>query len=143
MSSILKEKKILKVHQSDFWPGFPYDKNYILETLMSEYEVVLTRDNPDILLYSCYGSEYLDYSCHRIQFISENIRPDFTASDFVFSFDHLEDERHVRLPLFFFYILGHQGGQKLLSPLSKEDAEAIWKSKSRFCCMVVSNGLAK
>jgi len=135
------QKPKLKVAQTDFWPGFPYDDNYLLETIRKRYDLILTNQNPDILLYSCYGKDYLNYSCHRIQFITENIRPDFTASDFAFGFDYLNDKRFYRLPLYFFYLLGHT--EKLLSPVSRDKAISIWKSKNKFCCMVVSNGLAK
>ena len=137
----LAEKPTLKVKQTDFWPGFPYDDNYILQTLRKVYHVVITEENPDVLLYSSYGKNYLKYDCYRIQFISENIRPDFTAADFSFGFDYSNDIRYYRLPLYFFYMLEKK--EKLLESPSQQKATSIWASKKKFCCMVVSNGLAK
>jgi alpha(1,3/1,4) fucosyltransferase len=127
-------KPILKINFSDFWPGFDYKRNYFFELLSLNYTVQLT-DKPDILFYSVYGKDYLNYSCYRICFTPENERLDFTGFDYGLGFDYMEHPDYMRLPLYSVYLDGD------FSRISKKglDPEAIYKQKTRFCNMIVSN----
>lgn len=131
-------KKILKINFTDFWPDFIKTNNYFYNILISYYDIVID-DTPEILFYSCFGREYLKYNCKRILYLGENIRPDFTACDFAFSYDYTWRKKHFRLPLYSLYIDHHKLESKLKKTLTKEEATKIWKNKTKFCCMVVSN----
>ena len=135
MSSKMKE---LKINFVDFWPNYDKTDNYFYNLLKSNYDLVID-ENPDILFYSSFGHEYLNYKCKRIFYTGENIRPDFTACDFAFSFDFISNTKHFRLPLYSIYIDHHKMLPKLEQKKTREEAAKIWKAKTKFCCMVVSN----
>jgi hypothetical protein len=128
----------LKINFTDFWPNFDKTDNYFYNLLESHYALVIDK-NPDLLFYSSFGHEYLNYKCKRIFYTGENRRPDFTACDFAFSFDFNSSTKHFRLPLYSIYIDHHKMLPKLERELSRDEATKIWKTKTKFCCMVVSN----
>ncbi|MEP7108247.1 MAG: glycosyltransferase family 10 [Ferruginibacter sp.] len=128
----------IKIKFIDFWNGFLPNNNYFFN-LLSEYFEVELSEEPDILIYSCYGTGYLQYECIRIFYTAENVRPDFSGCDFAISFDFNKDHRHFRLPLYALYIDQFNSQSKLLATRSKEEALKIWRGKTKFCCMVVSN----
>jgi len=135
--------KILKIKFVDFWYGFAPAENYFYNLLSSFYNVELS-DDPELLIYSSYGRAYLNYKCIRIFYSAENLRPDFTGCDYAISFDYNKDPRHYRLPLYALYMNDAGIAEKLTTNLSREEALRIWRSKTKFCCMVVSNaGSAK
>jgi len=135
-------KKVIKINFTDFWKGFDKENNYFVKLLSQQYEVRIS-DEPDVIIYSCYGYEYLKYKCIRVCFISENQRPDFSGCDYALSFDINNDPRHYRLPLYRLYI--DLWGQDLdaLSRKRREEIREEWKAKKKFCCMLVSNGKSK
>ena len=134
--------EILKIKFVDFWFGFSPAYNYFFNLLSQSYQIELC-DVPDILIYSCYGDEHLKYNCVKVFYTAENIRPDFTGCDYAITFDYNKDVRHFRLPLYALYIDQIGAGEKLISNRSRKEALDIWRSKTKFCCMVVSNGLSK
>jgi len=134
--------KKIKINFVDFWPDFNKTNNYFYNLLIQKYELSID-ENPDLLFYSCYGKEYLKYNCIRIFYTAENIRADFTACDFAFSFDYNKRKNHFRLPLYSMYVDLLNMLNKLQTIPSKEEAVKIWKNKSKFCCMVVSNPNSK
>jgi hypothetical protein len=121
----------LKVKFVDFWNGFNSNDNGFLNLVKEFYEIEYS-DNPDILIYSCYGSEFLKYNCPRLFYTAENIRPDFKFCDFAMSFDHLEDERQFRWPLYRRWFSEYE----LTKPRNSND---ILSNKQSFCSFVVSN----
>lgn len=130
--------KELKINFVDFWPNYDNTDNYFYNLLKSNYDLVID-ENPDLLFYSSFGHKYLNYKCKRIFYTGENIRPDFAACDFAFSFDFIFNTKHFRLPLYSIYIDHHNMLPKLEQKKTREEATKIWKAKTKFCCMVVSN----
>jgi len=133
--------KEIKINFVDFWPGFDKTNNYFFNLLVQKYKVSID-ENPEILFYSCYNNTYLNYSCTRIFYTPENIRPDFSACDFAFTFDYTKRKNHFRLPLYSMYVDLLNMKHKIESIPTREEAKKIWKTKSKFCCMVVSNANA-
>jgi len=134
--------KKLAIKFTDFWFGFAPSNNYFFNLLSKSYDVELS-DNPDLIIYSCYGNEHLQYCCLRIFYTAENLRPDFYGCDFAIGFDYNNDPRYYRLPLYALYMDEPGLKEKLLKKKSVAEALEIWKSKTKFCCMVVSNDQAK
>jgi hypothetical protein len=120
----------LKIDFSDFYDGFDKGKNYFHRMLSCQYDLEISSE-PEILVYSNYGTKFLDYSCPRIFYTAENIGPDFKECDFAFTFELTPDPRNYRLPNYFFQI----------SPKLTEakNTDLIMKEKQKFCCFVVSN----
>lgn len=134
--------KEIKINFVDFWPGFDKTNNYFYNLLIEKYKVIID-ENPDFLFYSCYDNNYLKYNCTRIFYTAENLRPDFTACDFAFSFDYNDRKNHFRLPLYSMYVDLKNMLDKLQTIPSRAEAKEIWSAKSKFCCMVVSNAKSK
>ena len=132
----------IKIKFVDFWFGFSPEHNYFFNLLSQIYQLELSN-LPDILIYSCYGAEHLKYKCTKVFYAAENVRPDFTGCDYAISFDYNKDPRHFRLPLYALYIDQIGACEKLILNRSRKEALDIWRSKTKFCCMVVSNGLSK
>jgi hypothetical protein len=130
--------KEIKINFVDFWPGFDKTNNYFYNLLIRKYNVSID-ENPDILFYSCYNKDYLNYSCPRIFYTPENVRPDFSACDFAFSFDYNKRKNHFRLPLYSMYVELLGLLDKLETLPTRDEARNIWRAKTKFCCMVVSN----
>lgn len=130
--------RTLKINFTDFWENFDKTDNFFYNLLSSKFSIEIS-DKPDFLFYSCYGKEYLKYDCIRIFFASENMRPDFLSCDYALTFDLLKKRNHFRLPLYHLYIIRHNYYEALVKRITEEEARLIWRSKKKFCCMVVSN----
>ncbi|NNF04884.1 MAG: glycosyltransferase [Rhodothermales bacterium] len=98
-------KERIRIGFADFWPRArrDIDTNPLYRLLSGAFDLDLV-DDPDFLIYSCFGREHLRYDCVRIFYTGENRRPDFKSCDYAFSFDFPESERNFRLPLYRFYM---------------------------------------
>lgn len=121
----------IKIKYVDFWRGFENEKKPFLEILSTKYEIEFSED-PDILIYSCFGKEHQKFNCIKIFYTGENIKPDFNECDFAFSFEYGNSPKNYRIPLWPFY---HD--YRLL--LKKSAPEEIMKEKTKFCNFVYSN----
>lgn len=81
-------KKKIRCYFTDFWQGFDYKH---LNFLLSEYDIIIDKENPDYLFYSCFGDEHLRYDrCIRIFYCCENIIPDLNLCDYAVSFSEIQ-----------------------------------------------------
>lgn len=92
--------KTIKVFFADFWGGFSYTNNCFIYFLEQAGFSPIIDPNPDLLIFSVFGSSHLTYNCKKVFYTGENIRPNFDYCDFAMTFDFLEDERHVRFPFY-------------------------------------------
>ena len=128
----MKEK--IKINFSDFWVPLNKKDNYFYNLLSQKYEVEIS-DNPDFLIYSTFGREYLNYDCVKIFFTGENIRPDFNQCDYAIGFDYLEfEDRYIRYPLYLLYKKGWN-----LALQKHHFTEEDLKAKTGFCNFIYSN----
>lgn len=103
-------KESLTVDFVDFWPNFIKTDNYFYHLLSQVYNVVITDNIPDILFHSVdYFNEknHLKYNngkTKKIFYTGENQSADFTQSHFAFTFEHSNDDRNYRLPLWALHI---------------------------------------
>jgi hypothetical protein len=125
-------RKTIKVKFTDFWKGFDCENSFFYKLLLKKYNVEIS-ENPDLLFFSCYSNNHQKYNCVKIFYTGENVRPDFGACDFSFSFDYLNTNRNYRLPLYALY----DDVNKLINRQLNVAAEL--KKKQKFCCFVVSN----
>lgn len=107
--------KDIKIMFSDY--SRPSDKKdtHVLDPLielLSKYWNLLLTPDPDFLIYSAFGCDYLKYKCTRIFYTGENFRPNYKYCDYSFSFDYPVTDRNYRLP---WYRL-HSEYEKLKSP---------------------------
>jgi hypothetical protein len=140
----MKEK--IKIKFVDFWTDMNQaEGNYFYEILSRQFDVELSEE-PDIIFYSNYGSQYLKYKCIRIFFSAENHRPDYTSCDYAITFDYIDHPRHLRFPLWALYYLAYINWLKV-DRLDKEKLPGQllenWISRKKFCCFIVSNPFSK
>lgn len=130
----------IKIDFKDFWHADTDEAkraNPLFKVLSRRFDLELS-DDPDFLVYSCFGSEYLRYDCTRIFFTGENRRPDFRLCDYAFSFDYPVTERHFRYPI---YALSTSLDRDVL--VTPRDVDAVLAEKTRFCAFVYSNAQAR
>lgn len=120
----------------DFWTGFDPHHNFILALLRSHFHIELSEE-PEFLIFSSFGREHERFDCTKIFITGENVRPDLTKCDYAFGFDVPDSPRHCRWPMYAWY----QNYVRLLC--SPRRADTIAAAKTKFCCMVVSNALAR
>ena len=130
--------KILKICFTDFWFGFDYANNFFTNKLNLIFELEIDEINPDLIIYSTYGTKFLKYTrAIKVIYIAENVRPSYAECDYSLSFDYSSNnDRNLRYPLYVLYGLP-------ASMLLPKDSEIILKDKKQFCNMVVSNGAAQ
>lgn len=136
-------RKKIKLYFTDFWATFNKNDNLFLNLISEKFDVEINEEDPDILIYSCYGWEYLKYDCIRIYYTPENKKTDFSACDFSISFEFLNKPNHYRLPFYAYRILEGNLLEKLKTNLTRDQATKLWYEKGKFCSMVVSNSKAK
>ena len=65
-------KNKLKLAFSDMWGFEDYqfnpEDNYFTDLLGLRFDIELNQKNPDLLIYSVFGSTYQNYSCKKILF---------------------------------------------------------------------------
>lgn len=126
-------KKRIKIFYTDFWPKFNIEDNYFNDLLSKRFDIELSADNPDFLIYSVFGNQFRRYKCPRIIYIGENVRPNFNECDYAFSFDYdSHGGRNFRLPHYALYT----DPEILTKPL---DVEKIISGKRKFCSFIYSN----
>lgn len=115
---------------------FAHDEGCLAERLLGfvsdRYEFVLTEDDPDFILHSCFGRDVLKFDGVRIFFSAENCSPDFNISDYALGMERLTfGDRFYRLPLYRLYPHTYPA----LFKLRQADSGV----RSEFCTCVVSN----
>lgn len=106
----------LKIWFTDFWPEWK-DEDFITPILSKHFDnIVLDKDNPDVLFHSIFGHSSENWSCPKILYLAENIRSGynptilknielaFKAAIATITFDP-ETENNFRLPLWQVYLL--------------------------------------
>jgi hypothetical protein len=131
--------RTLKINYSKKWQQFENHHNQFTNLLSKRFNVVISND-PDFYFFthSFYEQpeikDYLQYKCHRVFFGYENVRADWNTCDYVLDSDFYINPRHKRFPLWARYDV-----KKLAIPKDLGN----FRSKKKFCCMVVSNPHAK
>lgn len=134
----MTSNKDIKLWFTDFWHPETEEaicqQNPIYKLLAKHWNLILTRD-PDFMIYSSFGCEYLKYKCMRIYYTGENMRPNFSMCDYAFSFDYPANERNYRLPFYRF----NPEYEKIKTCRTVPSDFGLRK----FCCFLVSNERAK
>lgn len=128
----------VKINFVDFWEGFDRNDNYFVNSLKGKVDFEIAPD-PDILFFSYFGQSHLQFNCHKIQYLGENVAPDFRLTDYALSFDYLNHPNHLRLPLYAMCFDQNRTVQKTFPPISRTMADELLNLKLGFCSFVVSS----
>lgn len=130
--------KKIKVKFVDFWNNFDPFTNIIYISLCKNFEVELSEE-PDYVIFSCFGDEHLKYDAIKIFYTGENICPDFNLCDYAIGFEYMEyGDRYLRYPFFLQYDFKNQIDM-MDNRLKLEKKDVLNKG---FCSFVVSNSNA-
>ena len=128
----------IKINFTDFWASANNNVEHNpIYRMLAKHFVLEISDNPDFLVYSCFGEDFLNYDCIRIFYTAESIRPKFYECDYAFSFDYPINARSYRLP---HYRICAGEFNRLTS---EKNVEEILKQKKKFCSFLYSNQHAK
>ncbi len=127
--------KPIKLLFTDFWDPVTKEtcQNNCLYRLLSKHFNIVLSDDPDFLIYCCFGLDYLDYDCPRIFFSCESVRPNWNRCDYAFSCYYPETERNYRLP---WYRMYETEFESLFKP---RNVDKIVAEKTKFCACLISN----
>ena len=90
----------MKVWYSDFWGGFDPYNNFFTRSLLAGMDYTVDSRNPDLVIHSCFGNSYKQFSGKKVCWIGENVRPDFDNNDLVMGFDFIDHPKYIRMPLY-------------------------------------------
>ncbi len=123
-------KKKIRIDFCDFPQNFSKTDNYFVNLLKERFDVELCNQ-PDFIIYCCYGHEHRLHSCVRIFFSGESDMPDYRECDYSLACVKLDDPRHLQLPLYVTW-----GDPREI--VKKDDNVAeIMAKKTKFCAFVI------
>jgi hypothetical protein len=140
---------MIRLWFEDFWADFNPRNNFFTHTLdQFGIRYKLTKLWPDVLIYSVFGDRHKKFSCRKLFYTGENVKPDFNVCDFAISFDTTEDPRNLRLPVYIYHAwyqsrgLGlAEGTESMLAILlDRVNADSFSGPRDRFCSFVFGNG---
>ena len=132
--------KTIKVKFVDFYSSFNFEESDFMRILKRHFDVVIS-DDPDFVIYSCFGYQHLKYDCVRIFYTGECITPDYNVCDYAIGFDYMTfQDRYCRVPL---YLLFQYKADYEMALQKHLRADSIAQEDRVFCCMVVSNDNAQ
>ena len=130
--------KTIRLKFTDFSKNFDEENNYFTKLLRTKYNIEFSMD-PDFVIHSVYGYNYLKYKSIRILFTGESNTPDFNLSDYGMGFDWITfDDRYLRLPLYFVRN-NSEYYKNCLIPFNYNIADI---KNRKFCNFIYSNGNA-
>ncbi len=138
-------KKTIKLQFQHFWKGFDYREHF---GFLDDYYDLKLSNNPDYIIYSCYGSPWngkvmpeLKNKATRIFYTGENVRPDMDKCDYAISFcyqDDIKSSRHFRIPNYTFRLWKFGYNSQVLIK-NNINVQKVFLSKNKFCNFIYSN----
>ena len=134
-------KETLLIHFVDFWDKFNPESNFLINALSCNYKIELNEKNPQVVFFSHFGKQHLNYTERLLIFFSgEPIALDPLCFDYCISWRNLKSKNHYRLPLYKMYFQDVGSWlPKFAKFRSQESIRHDWLQKKGLCCMVVSN----
>lgn len=136
-------KPVLRLGFTDTLPSIA---NFFTTILSEDFDIIRDDANPDYLLFGDrnFGENNLAFNnrrCIKIFYTGENQRPSDYACHFAISFDHIDDDRHYRLPLYVIYDFDNQFRDVInTKTVNRDPSDLTKKFKDKFCSFIVKNG---
>ncbi|MFZ0828801.1 MAG: glycosyltransferase family 10 [Verrucomicrobiia bacterium] len=122
--------KKVRIDFCDFRDNFSKTDNFLFKLLSERFALELC-DQPDFLVYSCYGHAHRLYSGVRIFYSGESDHPDFRECDYSIASVRVDHPRHLQLPLYVTY------GPAAQIVKANDDPLQTLAAKKKFCSFVV------
>lgn len=129
----------IKLWYANFWSDLNPDTFYFTNLLRKHnYNVTIDNKNPDIVIFSVFHSAYQIHNypnAVKVFYTGENIRPNMDTCDYALTFDFINNERHLRFPIYNFYY-------DEISVRSLYDRNLDLNTRTKFCAFIHSNSSA-
>ena len=117
--------------------------NFFVAILSQKFDILIDHDNPDYLIFGDrnFGENNLKYDPNKVTkifYTGENQRPWDYQCHYAISFDHIENEKMYRLPLYVIYDYNNLV-QRIPSFVTYRRSEDDIEKKQGFCSFVVRN----
>lgn len=135
----------MKTLKLGFTDTIPPIENFFTVQLSKRYQVIRDDTNPDYLIFGDrnFGNNNVNYkNCIKIFFTGENQRPSDYLCHYAISFDHTDDARHYRLPLYVIYDFDAKARGGPNSDNSQRSVDDLANPRE-FCSFIVKNGGCK
>lgn len=133
-----EHKPLLKIDYADMWRDFDKENNFFYYLISERYDLIISSD-PELLIFSCFGTAHLKYNCAKLFYTGENRKTNFDACDYSISFENLLNKWQYQLPHYVIRVLESNQLHALETVHSEQEAQLILRAKEHFCCTVVSN----
>ena len=116
-----------------FWPDFDPMGHSAFNWIIDKFGLIVSDIDPNIVIFGSWsltpnnGEEFV-----KVFFTGERMVPNLEIYDFSFSFEHMEDHRNFRFPL---YLWHHEKYHSLVNREKKNWA----KEKNKFCNFLYGN----
>lgn len=128
--------KTIKIAYAGWWNGFDY-KQYSIQRILEKYYKVEISEKPDYLFYSVFSPVSVPDNTIMVEYIGENLCPDFNVADYAIGFEKLSfQDRYLYRPNW------------LMNPKYATEIDLMQKKhleichKEEFCSFVYSNAEA-
>ena len=119
--------------------------NFFVAVLSQKFEITIDNDNPDYLIFGDknFGQNNLTYDINKVVkifYTGENQRPWDYNCNYAISFDHVENDKMYRLPLYVVYDFNNLI-QRIPSfaTYRRHEHDLDADKKQKFCSFVVRN----
>ncbi|MBM5815123.1 MAG: hypothetical protein FJ083_00615 [Cyanobacteria bacterium K_Offshore_surface_m2_239] len=142
---------MIRLWFDDFWGAFDPTNNFFTHTLdLFGFRYKLTRLWPDVLICSSFGDRKKKFTCRKLFYTGENVKPNESQCDFSISFQPTT-ERNLRLPVYLYHAwyqsrgLGLPEGvdSMLQILLDRVKGPRFSEPRDRFCSFIFGNGKPK
>lgn len=120
----------IRIDFCDFAFNFRKTNHYLFKLLSERFEVELC-DQPDFLIYSCYGHSHRLHTGVKIFYCWESDLPDFRECDYSLACVKLDDPRHLQWS---HYAVNGTGAELVKQ---NDDPLKILAAKKKFCSFVI------
>ena len=128
----MSARKRIRIDFCDFSDNFSKTNCFLYKLLTERFDVELC-DQPDFLIYNCYGHEHRLHTCVRILYCFESDLPDFSECDYSVGSVKRDDSRHLHVP----YYAACYSPDAIVK--RNDNPEKILAAKTKFCAFVVGN----
>ena len=125
-------RKKIRIDFCDFSDNFSKTNCFLYKLLAERFEVELC-DQPDFLVYSCYGHAHRLHSGVKIFYSFESDMPNYRECDYSIASVRLNDPRHLHVP---YYVATPYKPEDIVK--KNDNPEKILAAKTKFCSFVVS-----
>jgi len=121
----------LRVAVCDMWRSdSPWHENELAKLLAKRFDLVQS-DDPDLVVYSCFGQQFRRHRCRRLFYTGENRVPNRRECDVSMSFRPTTSDNYY-LPIYKWYLRDDNF-------IPRRDLDEVVAGKSKFCNFVYSN----